>query len=296
MHSITGIKGKALCLGYGYVARHLAAQLEPLGWKVTGTSRSPGVGYVFDGASPLSPEAWEGVTHLLHSIPPGEGGDVALRHYAGKLPKLQWVGYLSATSVYGDTQGGWVEEDAPADPPTQRGRRRVAAERAWLKEWEDCGVPVHVFRLSGIYGSGRNTLTDVLEGKARRIFKEGQVFSRIHVEDIVRTLMASIAAPKPGSVYNVADNLPAPAWEVVDYACHLLGVTPPPLVHLEDADLTPMARSFYEASRRVSNRKIREELGVSLRFPDYRKGLEALLEEERRRMETRKEASRLTQP
>lgn len=281
MHSITDIKGKVLCLGYGYVARHLARKLTSLGWEVTGTSRGPGADYVFDGASALPPEAWKGVTHLLHSIPPGEAGDDVLRHHAGALPSLQWAGYLSATSVYGDTQGGWVEENAPTDPPTERGRRRVAAEQAWLAEWEVYGVPMHVFRLSGIYGPGRNALVDVLEGKARRVFKEGQVFSRIHVEDIAQTLLASMARPHPGSIYNVADHLPAPAWEVVDYACHLLGVAPPPLVNLEEAELTPMARSFYEASRRVSNRKICEELGVALAFPDYRRGLDALLEEEK---------------
>lgn len=276
-------RGKVLCFGYGYVARRLAQELRPGGWEVTGTSRSGSADYLFDGDISLPPEAWEGVTHLLHSIPPDEEGDVVLRHYRHRLPRLQWVGYLSATSVYGDTQGGWVEEDAPTDPPTARGRRRLAAEQEWLGEWERHGVPVHVFRLSGIYGPGRNAIADVLAGRARRIFKEGQVFSRIHVADIVRTLLASMAQPNPGSVYNVADNLPAPAWEVVEYACHLLGVAPPPLVALEEAELSPMARSFYEASRRVSSRKIREELGVTLRFPDYRKGLDALLEEEKAR-------------
>lgn len=276
--------GKVLCFGYGYVARRLAQRLLPCGWQIAGTSRSPAEGiYPFDATVPLPSGAWHGVTHLLHSIPPDASGDVVLRRYGASLPDLAWVGYLSATSVYGDTHGAWVAEDAPTNPPTERGMRRLAAERAWLEQWERRGVPVHIFRLSGIYGPGRNALAEALAGTARRVFREGQVFSRIHVEDIAAALEASIRAPAPGSIYNLADNMPAPAWEVVEYACALLGMEPPPLVPLEQADLSPMARSFYEASRRVDNRKLREELGVRLRYPDYRAGLAALLEEEKAR-------------
>lgn len=275
--------GKVLCFGYGYVAQYLAHLLVPRGWQVVGTSRTARRGvFQFDAHTPLPPEAWEGVTHLLHSIPPDAEGDVVLRHYRHALPKLEWVGYLSATSVYGDTQGGWVDETAPTDAPTERGQRRAAAERAWLSVGAEAGLPVHIFRLAGIYGPGRNAIADVIAGQARRIFKEGQVFSRIHLEDIAQTLLASIEKPKAGSIYNLADDLPAPAWEVVAYACQLLGVEPPPLIPFEEADLSPMARSFYEASRRVSNRKIKEDLGVALRYPDYIAGLHALLDKEAR--------------
>ncbi len=236
----------------------------------------------FDGTAPVSAEALQGVTHILHSIPPKEEGDRVFALHAdmlAALPSLRWFGYLSATSVYGDTQGGWVDEEAATEPPTTRGKRRVAAEQAWLSS----GLPVHIFRLAGIYGPGRNVLAELLRGKGRRIFKEGQVFSRIHVEDIVRVLHASILKPDIGAIYNLADNLPAPAWEVVEYAAHLLGCMPPPLIPLEEAELSPMARSFYEASRRVSNRRIREELKVELDYPDYRRGLQSLLEEEKAR-------------
>ncbi len=266
------------------MARHLAAALTPHGWDVIGTSRTPAEGvWRFGWDAPLPDAAWEGVTHIVHSIPPDERGDIVWEQWRKRMPLLSWVGYLSSTSVYGDTSGAWVDEEAACLPPTPRGQRRLTAERNWLRLWEEVQAPVHIFRLSGIYGPGRNALTDMLNGTARRIYKEGQVFSRIHVEDIVRTLLGSMRVPCPGEIYNVADNLPAPAWEVVEYAAHLLGVMPPPMIPFEQAELSPMARSFYEASRRVSNRKIKESLGVALRFPDYRKGLEHLLEQEKAR-------------
>ncbi len=280
-HSSSATCGKVLCFGYGYVAQYFAHLLASDGWEVVGTSRTARQGvFRFDAQTPLSPQAWEGVTHVLHSIPPDERGDIVLRYYRQVLPHLQWVGYLSATSVYGDTQGNWVDETAPTDAPTERGRRRAGAERAWLSLGEETGVPVHIFRLAGIYGPGRNAIADVMAGQARRIFKPGQVFSRIHLEDITQVLLASMARPHAGAIYNLADDLPAPAWEVVEYASLLLGVEPPPLIPYEEADLSPMARSFYEASRRVSNRKIKEALGVNLRYPDYKAGLQALLEAE----------------
>jgi nucleoside-diphosphate-sugar epimerase len=223
-----------------------------------------------------APAVLRGVTHLLSSVPPDADGDPVLRHHAADLaalPGLAWVGYLSTTGVYGDRQGGWVDEDSNLTPGTERGRRRLAAERAWLAS----GLPVHLFRLAGIYGPGRNQLAGLRAGTAQRIDKPGQVFSRIHVDDIATVLAASIACPSPGRAYNVCDNEAAPPAEVVAHAAGLLGMAPPPLVPFATAELSPMARSFYADSKRVDNARIKAELGVALRYPTYREGLAALL-------------------
>ena len=199
-----------------------------------------------------------------------------------RCPRLEWIGYLSTTGVYGDTGGAWVDESAVhRRRAAARGRRRVKAERGWRALGAAHGVPVHVFRLAGIYGPGRNAIASVRRGAAKRIERPGQVFSRIHVADIAQVLAASIARPRAGAIYNVCDDEPAPGADVVAHACALLGVAPPPPVPLADAGLSPMARSFYADNRRVSNALIKEELGVELRYPDYRAGLAALLAEER---------------
>ncbi len=190
------------------------------------------------------------------------------------------MGYLSTTGVYGDRDGGWVDEEAPLEPTGARGRKRVAAEAAWLALRRDHGVPVHLFRLAGIYGPGRNALATVQAGRAKRIDKPGQVFSRIHVDDIATVLEASMARPNPGRAYNVCDDEPAPPAEVIAHACDLLGVAPPPLVPFEQAELSAMARSFYRDNKRVSNRRIKQELGVKLAYPGYKAGLAALLREQ----------------
>jgi hypothetical protein len=277
---------RLFCFGFGYTARALACEVRAAGGEVAGTARvaasRDGVSLLpFDGTRSLPPEALDGVTHLLLSIPPDAEGDLVWRGHAGMIPALNslvWLGYLSSTSVYGDAGGGWVDETSPLAAQPGRGVRRADAERQWLGEARQRGVPAHVFRLSGMYGAGRNALEQVRNGSARRIFKEGQVFSRIHVEDAAAALHASMRAPNPGAVYNLADDLPAPSWEVVEYACALLGVPPPPMEAFATAELSPVSRSFYAACRRVSNRKIKEELGVRLRYPDYRAGLRALLE------------------
>jgi len=198
----------------------------------------------------------------------------------GALPGLAWAGYLSTTGVYGDHGGGWVDEETPLTPSGDRGRRRVAAESAWLDLWERSGTPVHLFRLAGIYGPGRNALETVRQGRARRVVKPGQVFSRIHRDDIVQTLLASIAKPNPGAAFNVCDDEAAPPQDVIAYACTLLDREPPPETAYDAAELTPMARSFYTDNKRVRNRRIKQELGVRLRWPTYREGLAGLLEEE----------------
>jgi nucleoside-diphosphate-sugar epimerase len=226
-------------------------------------------------------ETLESSTHLLHSIPPGTRGDPVLAHYRDELARLgtlEWIGYLSTVGVYGDQQGRWVDESTPTKPNSARTEVRVEAEQAWLAFGQESGIPVQIFRLAGIYGPGRSVFDKLKAGTARRVRKDGQVFSRIHVEDIANVLEASIARPKAGAIYNVADDEPAAPSDVVAYAAQLVGVPPPPEVDFAEADLTPIARSFYEGSRRIANTRIKSELGVKLHYPTYREGLAGLLE------------------
>jgi len=237
---------------------------------------------VFDREHPLTDPCalLDGATHLLSSVPPDEAGDPVLDIHAEEIAAargLRWSGYLSTTGLYGDRGGGWVDEHAPLQPTGDRGRRRVAAEARWLDLHRQHGAPVHVFRLAGIYGPGRSALDTVRSGRAQRIVKPGQVFSRIHVADIVQVLRASMANPRPGAVYNLCDDDPAPPADVIAFACDLLGVPPPPPLAIERAGLSDMALSFYADNKRVSNRRIKEELGVTLLYPGYRDGLRALL-------------------
>ncbi|MCH2076352.1 MAG: SDR family oxidoreductase [Rhodobacteraceae bacterium] len=275
--------GTLLSLGHGYSARALARLLLPQGWEVIGTTRSSekadalraeGVTALVTGEDDIA-SALDRATHLLASAAPGEGGDpfLATHHDAIAETKLDWVGYLSTTGVYGDHGGAWVDETAPLTPATKRGQMRVEAEAAW----QALDLPLHIFRLAGIYGPGRGPFAKVRNGTARRIIKEGQIFSRIHVEDIAQVLAASIANPRPGAIYNVCDNDPVPPEDVIGHAAELLGLPVPPAVLFEDAEMTPMARSFYAESKRVRNDLIREELGVNLLYPSYRDGLAALL-------------------
>jgi nucleoside-diphosphate-sugar epimerase len=276
--------------GLGFSARALAARLHAGHWEISGTRRSEaGVGDIellgyrglrFDGRTPLAASAFEGVTHFVISVPPGETGDPVLnlhgRDFAARAPDIRWLAYLSTTGVYGDRGGNWVDEDSPLSPTTERGRRRLAAERQWLALHASHGLPIHIFRLAGIYGPGRNQLISVADGTARRIVKPGQVFSRIHVEDVATVLEASIARPNPGAAYNVCDDVPCPPQEVIGYAAELLGRELPPEIPFDEAGLSPMASSFYAESKRVSNRRIKTELGVRLAYPDFRAGLQAL--------------------
>ena len=278
------------CFGLGYTALALGRRLVASGWVVTGTCRSAerqallresGFSAVFfDRNRPIDASALDGVTHLLVSVPPDAAGDPVLALHGGDiatLAELAWLGYLSTTGVYGDRGGGWVDETAQLLPTGERGRRRVSAEEGWLGLRQNRGVPVHVFRLAAIYGPGRSAFDALRAGTARRIDKPGQVFSRIHIADLARVLIASMERPRPGAVYNVCDDDPAPTAAIVAYAAELLGIKPPPLVPLEAAGLSPMARSFYDDNKRVANHLIKTELGVSLRYPDFRAGLAAIL-------------------
>jgi nucleoside-diphosphate-sugar epimerase len=283
---------RLFAFGYGETAAALVRRLNAFGGAAAGTCRdrakadamrAQGVeAFVFaPPAFVLEPGALDGATHLLASIPPGDG-DPALRHARKAIldcTTLQWIGYLSTTGVYGDHGGGWVDETTPIAPATERARARAAAEAGWLALGREAGVATHVFRLPGIYGPGRSALDQVRAGTARRIDAGGQVFSRIHVEDIALTLQASIARPRAGAIYNVADDEPSPQSDVVVFACELLRQPVPPLVPLAEAlpTLSPMARSFYGESRRAANGLIKRELGVRLAFPTYREGLRAIL-------------------
>ena len=278
------------CFGFGYTARTLARRLAAEGWIVGGTCRTEGKasgsGFpakVFDRDHPLPQEALDGVTHLLVSVPPDAAGDPVLAVHGEDIAQirgLRWLGYLSTTGVYGDRGGGWVDETAELSPSGERGRRRVAAEAGWLALRHRHGMPVHIFRLAGIYGPGRSPFEALRAGTAKRIDKPGQVFSRIHVEDLAHVLASSISRPRPGAVYNVCDDDPAAPAAVVAHAAALLGVPAPPLVPFEAAELSPIARSFYDDNKRVSNRLIKSELGVTLRYPHFRAGLAAILGEE----------------
>ncbi|GIT91488.1 NAD(P)-dependent oxidoreductase [Jannaschia pagri] len=280
-----------LSFGHGYSARALTPTLLADGWEVIGTTRTAdkaevlraqGVTPVLFGA-PLE-DALGRATHLLVSAGPGVEGDPVLVAYSAALETHlrpgQWVGYLSTTGVYGDHGGGWVDEATPLSPSTARGQLRVDAEGAWRDLCARTGAGLHIFRLAGIYGPGRGPFAKVRAGTARRIVKPGQVFSRIHVEDIAQVLAASIARPNPGAVYNLCDDDPAPPEDVIGHAAELLGVPVPPSEDFATAEMTPMARSFYAESKKVRNDRIKEELGVQLRFPDYRVGLADLLRQE----------------
>lgn len=283
---------RLFAFGLGFSALALAKRLYAKGWQIAGTARGEDKierltheGYCLAqfSSEPDNDEISKllaGTTHLLHSIPPGTEGDPVLAWYRREiaaLPSLKWIGYLSTVGVYGDQEGDWVDESTPPKPNTARTGARVEAERAWLQFGRELGVPAHIFRLAGIYGPGRSVFDKLKAGTARRIKKDGQVFSRIHVEDIASVLESSIAQPRAGAVYNVADDEPAAPGEVVAYAAELMGVPTPPEIEFADADLTPMARSFYEGSRRIRNARIKSELGITLRYPTYREGLAALL-------------------
>lgn len=279
-----------LSFGHGYSARALARLLLPQGWRIIGTTRSAdkAVALCAEGAQPL---IWPGAelqpaldraTHLLISAAPDDEGDPVLRlvrdEIAARAGQFEWVGYLSTTGVYGDHAGDWVDEDSPLTPSTKRGQARVKAEA----EWAALDLPLHIFRLAGIYGPGRGPFEKVRQRTARRIIKAGQVFSRIHVDDIAQVLAASIARPNPGAIYNLCDDDAAPPEDVIAYAAELLGLPVPPPEDFASAELTPMARSFYAESKKVRNDRIKTELGVKLIYPDYRTGLRALLAAESR--------------
>ena len=281
-------------IGYtaGHYLRHHAGDFD----EVAGTVRSPEKAAAlaadriralrFDppDADPAIAAAVAEADALLISVQPAEGGDPVLDHFGAAIaeaPRLKRIVYLSTIGVYGDHGGAWVDEDVRPVPESERGRVRLTVEDRWLALGARAGRQVTVLRLAGIYGPGRNAIEDLRDGSARRIDKPGQVFNRIHVDDIGRAISAAILHDGAGGAWNVADDEPAPAPDVVAYAARLLGVAPPPVIAFADADLSPMARSFYGANRRVSNRGLKDDLGVRLGYPTYRDGLAALMQDDR---------------
>ncbi len=264
-----------LIFGNGYSGRAIAALAGAEGYRVAITSRTP--------HPPLIPfaaaeEAIAAATHIVSTAAPDEAGDPVLNRYAGALAAspARYIGYLSTTGVYGNRDGGWVDEETPPDPQSDRARRRVAAETAW------CALPkaVDIFRLAGIYGPGRSMLNDLREGTARRVVKPGHLFGRIHVDDIARAVLAAMAQnPPAGSrIFNLSDDEPAASADVVVYAAGLLGLPPPAPVLYEDAlpRMSPMARSFWAENRRVANAKTKAALNLAWLYPSYREGLDAI--------------------
>lgn len=283
--------GTLLSLGHGYTAQALARRLVPLGWRVIGTWRREG-GAPRLRAAGVVPLEWPAgggslgdalaqATHVLSSIAPGLAGDPVLAAFGAEIAAarhLAWAGYLSSTAVYGDHRGGWVDEETPPDPEDARGAARLAAEDGWRAACARAGVPCHVFRLAGIYGPGRSPFARLRAGQARRLVKPGQVFCRIHVEDAAQALAASMVAPAAGgATWNLADDEPAAPQDVTAHAARLIGLPPPPEEPFDPAQVSPMAASFYAASRRVANARVKRDLGLRLIHPNYRAGLAACL-------------------
>jgi nucleoside-diphosphate-sugar epimerase len=288
---------RLFCFGLGYSALALARRLRDQGWAVAGTCRREEKrrqlvdegfeAYLFNTGQPLESAKGilAGTTHILSSIAPDGGSEPVLDSHLEDLvtlETLQWIGYLSTTGVYGDTGGTPIDEGDRVNPTTERSRRRVLAEQRWLTLRHQRGLPVHLFRLAGIYGPHRSIFDRVRSGTAQRINKPGHKFSRIHVDDIATVLQASIEKPRGGAIYNVCDDRPAMPAHVTGYACKLLGKTLPQAISFEDAQktMTPMAQSFWRDNRKVDNSRLKFELGVSLAYPDYKKGLESILEVE----------------
>lgn len=279
------------CFGMGFSARRLAARLAPQGWRITGTATSPeGVariaaqgysGMLFDGTSPGNgvAGALAEASHVVVSAPPDEAGDPVLAHHAADLAAaagIVWVGYLSTVGVYGDRKGDWVDETSEPTPASDRSRRRLLAEQAWLDFARASGKRVQIFRLAGIYGPGRSAVDNLRAGRAQRVVKPGQKFNRIHVEDIATVLVAAMERETPHTIFNVTDDEPAAPQDVVAYAARLIGREPPPEIAIDDARLSEMAQSFFNESKQVRNTRIKEALGVRLAYPTYREGLAAI--------------------
>ncbi len=282
---------RLFCFGLGYSAAVLARRLTSKGWTVAGTATSVAKAealqrdghdaFVFDGhaPNPAIADALSTATHVLLSIPPDATGDPALRHYRDALRAslaIMWIGYFSSVSVYGDSGGDWVDETTPPRPATERGLRRLNAENAWDHFGRETAKALVIFRLPGIYGPGRSAIDQLRAGTARRVFKPGQVTNRVHVADIATAVEASLGLPAGAHVFNVTDDLPAPPQDVIAYGAELLGVPCPPATDPTDASLSPIARSFYAETKRVSNARMKADLGVTLAYPTYREGLQSI--------------------
>ncbi|MCI5044198.1 MAG: SDR family oxidoreductase [Aquisalinus sp.] len=285
-----------ICLGFGYTAGFVAPLLQTMGWQVSGTTRLKDKAALLRDKA-VTPILWpEGneapevdfssVTDVLVSISPNESGCPALdilHKIRTRMPTLRSVIYFSSTGVCGDHQGAWIDEDTPLTSTLRRGRHRLKAEEDWQSFGRDENIPVIILRLSGIYGPGRNAFVTLKRQgtAARRVFKEGQVFNRIHVEDIAAITSLAFnrlvdGTPPPHNVYNLADDEPAPPQDLIEYAAKQMGWPVPPLVPIEGADLSDMARSFYAENKRIRNSRIKQDFDYTLLYPNWRAGLDAL--------------------
>lgn len=281
------LRNHLFCFGLGYCATYLVTALQDYkrdNWQFSGTTRSSLSTidnvhlYQFDDIAYLPQD----ITHMLVSIPPTENGDIAFNNFSKHivhLKTLKWLGYLSSTGVYGDCQGGWVDENSEVNPANAFSKNRILAEEQWLSLYKKYNIPIHIFRLSGVYGLGRNQLEKVMLGQGQIIKKPNQIFSRVHVEDIAQILLHSIQLPIPGEIFNVADNLPSPPEEVMLYAYRLLNLKPPEPVSIEQAGISEIAKKFYSESKKIKNDKIKQLLKIKLKYPTYKKGLRAIFEE-----------------
>ena len=282
-----------LFFGFGFCAEFIAPLLQADGWQISATYRDVRQADFLQ-KQHITPLAFAcltaaqltSITHALVSIPPNAEGDIVLQQYAPMLGQtgLTWLGYLSTTGVYGDHNGAWIDEETPIGKLSQRGHRRARAEKDWQDFGAQYGVAINLLRLAGIYGPRRNPLRAVKNGTARRIIKDGQVFSRIHVRDIAHIVCAAIAKNTnraySSRAYSLCDDEPAAPQDVVTFAADLLGVAAPPEIAFEKAELSAMARSFYGENKRIKNTRIKTELGVALVYPTYREGLRALFADE----------------
>ncbi len=279
----SGLGENVLIFGLGYSGRAIAAAARAAGFLVVGTTRAGDDGSIrFDAAD----AAIRSATHLLTTAGPDAAGDPVLGRYGAAIasaPCLRCIGYLSSTVVYGNRDGGQVDEDTPAAPSQPRGQRRVEAEESWIRAGRRCAVDI--FRLAGIYGPGRSAFDDLRAGRARRMDKPGHRFGRIHRDDIARAVVAAMRQHRPAGqrVLNLADDEPSDSAAVVSEAARLLGIAPPPVVAFADAlpAMSPMARSFWAENRLVASTKTKAALGIAWRYPTYREGLQAILAEER---------------
>ena len=283
-----------LVFGPGYSAAALIKVAVEKGWRVSATWRRDETIEQIEkmGAEPVafsqdsitSSGDLEGITHILISIAPQADGDPVLAAYKdwfASCPNLQWVGYLSSTNVYGDHDGGWVDETSETKPSLERGKRRLVAENDWLAFGSNLNIPVHIFRLGGIYGQEKNALVTLRKGKARRVIKPGQVFGRIHRDDIASAVWLAANSDLPSNVFNLTDDLPSPPQDVIGEAARLLGIDAPKEVAFEAADLSSMGRSFYQENKRVKNQKAKDFLGWQPAYADYRQALVKILEIEK---------------
>lgn len=279
MFGMVKINKHLFCFGYGYVADALAYMISN-NWKISGTHQTKDKlqngHYYFDGQNIFDLELFNSVTHILISIPPKENGDLVynkLINHIKNLPKLEWIGYLSSTSVYGDQQSAWVREDSNVDYNNPLGKNRLKAEEQWLKS----GLPVNILRLSAIYGKNRSVFESIKANQAIRIYKENHYFSRIYIKDLIEIIMMMMDKHYLGEIYNIADNFPAPNHEVISYACDLLRKEVPELVNYNQANLSERMKLYYSSSKKIDNAKLKKHYNYEFKFPSYKEGLVDLL-------------------